>query len=62
MPREFLQYVFRQQFQDHADRKIGLLQLVAFVDHICEIEVELPYMWKTNILGVEEGTEPRIVR
>jgi hypothetical protein len=39
-----------------------LLQLVALVHDICQIEIELPYVWQADVLGVEEGSEPRVVR
>lgn len=61
MPGEFLQYVLRQQLQNHAYRKVGLLQLIAFVYNVCEVQVELANMWEANILGIEKGSEPCIV-
>lgn len=38
-----------------------MLQLVALVHDVCKIEVEFPHVLETNVLGVEEGCEPRVV-
>jgi len=60
MPRELLQLVFWQQFQDHANSKVGLLLLIALVQDVCKIEVKLADMFEADVLGIEEGCEPRI--
>jgi len=38
-----------------------LLLLIAFVQDICKVEVQLPDMLQADVLGVEEGCEARIV-
>jgi hypothetical protein len=38
-----------------------LLLLIALVHNICQIEIELPYVWQADVLWVEKGSEPRIV-
>jgi hypothetical protein len=62
MPGEFLKYILRQQLQNHSDCEIRLLELVALVQDVCEVQVELPYMGKADVLRVEKGTEPCIIR
>jgi len=57
MPREFLQYVFGEELEDHAYGEVSLLELIAFIHDFCQVEVHLADVRETDVARVDEGCE-----
>lgn len=61
MPAELLKRVFWHELENHADGKVCLLWLVAFVDHVGQIHVNFANMGEPDVLGTQKGCQARVV-
>jgi len=60
-PPELLKAILRQELEQHARRKVGLLLLVAAIAHIRQIEPDLLDVSKALVVRVEEGGEAGVI-
>lgn len=60
VPREALQDVFGQEFQNHAHGEVGLLQLVPLLLDLGQVDVQAADVVQADVARVQEGAQVEI--